>query len=120
MNTLFDMEKQKIMVIPLLNFVAVRAAYSNFSGGSALRGCLRFCGRPGAKSGKHFFLLLRAAKLQNAVFICTVITFVCSVGSPIFYGIEYMSVTGAGISIMLLISILFQAFANRPSQSAGS
>ncbi len=62
---------------------------------------------------------LRALKLQNAVFICTVITFVCSV-SPILYGIEYMSVTGAGISIMLLISILFQAFANRPSQSAGS
>ena len=63
---------------------------------------------------------LRAQKLQNAVFICTVITFVCSVGSPILYGIEYMSVTGAGISIMLLISVLFQAFANRPSQSAGS
>lgn len=56
---------------------------------------------------------LSATKLQNGVFICTVITFVCSLGSPIDDGIEYMSVTGAGISMMLLISILFQAFANR-------
>lgn len=56
---------------------------------------------------------LKFERLKNIVFICTIIALVCSVISTILFGLEYMSITGVGISILLLMSVVFQAFANR-------
>lgn len=56
---------------------------------------------------------LRAPRLQNAAFICTVIALICSVVPFLMFGTAYMSAVGAAITILLLASLIFQALSNR-------
>ncbi|MBC5582264.1 hypothetical protein H8S23_12170 [Anaerofilum sp. BX8] len=68
--------------------------------------------------GLSIFLLakrLRTAKLQNAAFLCTAAALLCSAAPVVLLGVAYGTVTGAAISILLLASLVFQAFANRRS-----
>ena len=68
--------------------------------------------------GLSIFLLakrLRTAKLQNVAFLCTAAALLCSAAPVVLLGAAYGSATGAAISILLLASLVFQAFANRRS-----
>jgi len=56
---------------------------------------------------------LRAARLQNAAFICTIIALICSITPFLMFGTAYMSVVGVAITILLLASVIFQALSNR-------
>lgn len=53
-------------------------------------------------------------KMGNSVYICTLITFIISLG-PVIFGREYISLNGIFISLLLFISAVLQAFANRKS-----
>ncbi len=54
----------------------------------------------------------KAAKLRNAVFICSVVTFLLSF-APLLYGGEYMTGISYTVSALLGISLCLQAVANR-------
>lgn len=60
---------------------------------------------------------LRVARLQNAAFICTIIALVCSAVPFLMFGVAYINMAGISITILLLISVIFQALANREENS---
>ncbi len=60
---------------------------------------------------------MKVTQLQNTAFICTIIALMCSIIPTLMFGIAYMSIVGIAISILLLISVIFQAFSNRGENS---
>lgn len=52
-------------------------------------------------------------QIQNAAFIMTVLAILCSIAPAFLFGIGYVTPVGVAISLCLLLSVLFQAFANR-------
>ncbi|NLC25267.1 MAG: helix-turn-helix transcriptional regulator [Fastidiosipila sp.] len=58
-------------------------------------------------------------RLQNAAFICTVIALIFSLMPTLIFGTDYITVLGILITILLLASLPFQAFANRKDRSDG-
>lgn len=52
-------------------------------------------------------------RLKRAAFICSVIAALISILPPIVYGADYLSVTGALITVMLTLSAISQTFFNR-------
>ena len=60
---------------------------------------------------------LKATKLQNSAFICNVIALALSVMPLLLFGKEYMSTVSYTISALMLLSIVFQAVANRQLDS---
>jgi transcriptional regulator with XRE-family HTH domain len=52
-------------------------------------------------------------RVQNAAFICAIITVIFSTLSWIMFGSQYVTGIGIAVSILLFISILPQAFSNR-------
>lgn len=56
---------------------------------------------------------VNVTRLQNTVFICTVIALIFSIIPILMFGTGYMSVVGIFITILLLVSLIFQALSNR-------
>lgn len=56
---------------------------------------------------------LNVMKIQNAAFICSVIAIILSIMPLLLFGKEYMSAISYTISALMLLSIVFQAVANR-------
>jgi hypothetical protein len=56
---------------------------------------------------------LRATRLKNAAFMCSIIAIVLSIMPLLLFGKEYMTVVSYIISALILISIVLQAVANR-------
>lgn len=54
-------------------------------------------------------------RLPNIVFIGTVLTALISLLSVLLFGIEYLTAVGAMISLLLVLSAVFQAISNRPA-----
>ncbi len=50
---------------------------------------------------------VNVTRLQNTVFICTVIAFICSIMSVLMFGTDYISKVGIFITILLLTSLMF-------------
>lgn len=60
---------------------------------------------------------MKDIRLPNMAFICTIIALMCSIIPILMFGIAYMSIVGIAISILLLISVIFQALSNRRENS---
>ena len=58
------------------------------------------------------------ARLQNTAFICTFVALMTSILSCVMFGSAYMTHIGIAITVLLAISIVFQALANRQVRSA--
>lgn len=56
---------------------------------------------------------VNVTRLQNTAFICTVIALICSIMPVLMFGTDYISIVGIFITILILISLVFQALANR-------
>lgn len=56
---------------------------------------------------------LRATRLKNAAFMCSIIAIVLSIMPLLLFGKEYMTAVSYIISALILISIVLQAVANR-------
>jgi len=59
-------------------------------------------------------------RLQNAAFICTVVAVMTSLLSCVMFGSAYMTHISIAISVLLAISIVFQALTNRQIRSSNN
>jgi len=60
---------------------------------------------------------LKVTRFQNTAFICTIIALICSIIPILMFGTDYMSMVGIAITLLLLVSVIFQALANRGENS---
>lgn len=55
----------------------------------------------------------KVIRMQNIIFICSVVAFISSIISWILFGSSYITGVGISISTLLILSVFLQAFTNR-------